>query len=206
MLAPPPEPPRPGLSPPEGDMASEPLPPLGIPTLEPGWEEITIPEPSLLAASLLGGARTEPASPGPPRPEPFLPEPDKPLPEPIEGGGGTTLLASSAPLPEPAEFAAPVGEPWVVPEPATDGGGGMTLDVPRDEPGALPEVELPELATDGGGGTIFAASESPGAPAVLLPVAEPTVGGGGTTLVAIEPPGPPLRAGPDAPAGETVGG
>ncbi len=187
-------------------MAREPLPPPGIPTLEPGCDEMTIPEPSLLPASLLGGARTEPESPGPPRPEPFLPDPDKPLPEPMEGGGGTTLFASSAPLPEPAEFAAPVGEPWVVPEPATDGGGGMTLDSPRDEPAALPEVELPELATDGGGGTIFAASDSPGAPAVLPAVAEPSVGGGGTTLFASEPPGPPLRAVPDAPAAEAVGG
>jgi hypothetical protein len=187
-------------------MASEPLPPPGIPTLEPGWDEITIPEPSLLPASLFGGARTEPESPGPPRPEPFLPEPDKPLPEPIEGGGGTTLFESCVPLPELPEFAAPVGVPWVVPEPATDGGGGMTVDVPRDEPGALPEAALLAPATDGGGGTIFAASDSPGAPPVLLAVAEPTVGGGGTTLAATEPPGPPLRAVPDAPAGETVGG
>ena len=187
-------------------MASEPLPPPGIPTLEPGWDEITIPEPSLLPASLLGGARTEPESPGPPRPEPFLPEPDKPLPEPIEGGGGTTLFASCVPLPGLPEFPAPVEEPWVVPELATDGGGGMTLDVPRDEPGSLPEAELLEPAIDGGGGTIFAASDSPGAPPVLLAVAEPTVGGGGTTLAATEPPGPPLRAVPDAPAAETVGG
>ena len=186
MLAPPPDPPRPGLSPPEGDMASEPLPPPGIPTLEPGWDEITIPEPSLLPASLLGGARTEPVSPGPPRPEPFLPEPESPEPEPIEGGGGTTLFASSGARPEAPEFSLPVGEPWFVPEPPTDGAGGMTLDAPS--PGALPEVELPEPAIDGGGGTIFAVSDSPGAPAALRAVAEPTVGGGGTTLAARAPP------------------
>src|SRR6202161_159126 len=163
MLAPPPEPPRPGLSPPEGDMDREPLPAPGIPTWEPGWHEITTPEPSLLPASLLGGARTDPESPGPPRPEPFLPEPESPEPEPIEGGGGTTLFANSALLPEPPEFPAPVVEPWVVPEPATNGGGGMTLDVTPDvpSPGALPEVELLEPATDGGGGTTFATSDSP---------------------------------------------
>ncbi len=105
MLAPPPEPPRPGLSPPEGDIAIEPLPPLpGIPTFEPGWDEITIPEPLVFPPSLFGGARTEPESPGPPRPTPFRPEPDSPGPEPMDGGGGTTLLASCVPLPEAPEF------------------------------------------------------------------------------------------------------
>src|SRR5208282_2889668 len=142
MLAPPPEPPRPGLSPPDGDIASEPLLPPGIPTVEPGWEEITTPEPALLPPPLLGGARAEPESPGPPRPVPFLPEPES-APEPIDGGGGTTLAASSVPLPRAPEFPDPVGEPWPVPEPPTDGGGGMTLDAPRDEPRVRAELEPP---------------------------------------------------------------
>lgn len=116
-------------------MASEPLPPLpGLPTFAPGSEESTTPEPALLPPSPLGGARTEPASPGPPRPEPFLPEPESPGPEPTEGGGGTTL-AASVPLPEPLELGEPLGEPpRVVPEPETDGGGGTTSEVPADEP------------------------------------------------------------------------
>ena len=140
MLAPPPEPPRPGLSPPEGDIAIEPLPPLpGIPTLEPGWDEITIPEPLVLPGSLLGGARTEPESPGPPRATPFRPEPDRPGPEPMEGGGGITLLASCVPLPEAPEFPGlPPGPPEPAaepdPEPPTDGGGGITLDAARVDP------------------------------------------------------------------------
>src|SRR5260370_26683105 len=105
MRVPPPEPPRRGLSPPEGDMASELLPPVpGIPTFEPGCDETTIPEPALLPPSDFGGASTDPTSPGPPRPVPFLPEPERPGPEPIEGGGGTTLLAKRVPLPEPPEF------------------------------------------------------------------------------------------------------
>src|ERR1700746_917747 len=112
MLVPLPEPPRPGLSPPEGDIASEPLPPVpGSPTFEPGCEETTTPEPALLPPSAFGGARTEPASPGPPRPNPFLPEPESPGPEPTDGGGGTTLLARSVPLPEPTEFPVPVDDP-----------------------------------------------------------------------------------------------
>jgi len=133
MPVPPLVPPRPGLSPPPGDIASEPLPPLpGIPIFEPGCEEITIPELSLFPPAPLGGARTEPASPGPPRPEPVLPEPERPGPEPIEGGGGTTLPARSAPLPDPLEFPEPDGEPS--PAPVIDGGGGMTFGPPRDAP------------------------------------------------------------------------
>ena len=114
MLAPPPEPPRPGLSPPAGDIASEPLPPLpGIPTFEPGSDEITTPELSPFPPAPSGGARTEPASPGPPRPEPVLPEPERPEPEPAGGGGGITLPAKSAPLPDPPEFPEPDVEPWL---------------------------------------------------------------------------------------------
>src|SRR5712671_6611600 len=65
---PPPDPPKPGLSPPEGDIASEPFTPFpGMPTLEPGCADTTTPVVSPFPP-LLGGARTEPASPGPPSP------------------------------------------------------------------------------------------------------------------------------------------
>jgi hypothetical protein len=129
MLAPAPEPPRPGLSPPDGDIASEPLPPVpGSPTVEPGCDETTTPEPELLPPSALGGATTDPVSPGPPRPMPRLPEPESPDPDSSEGGGGTTLLlARSLPLPEPPEFPEPA-----VPELLIDGGGGMTFDPIKD--------------------------------------------------------------------------
>src|SRR5580692_4706588 len=179
MLAPPPEPPRPGLSPPEGDIASDPLLPPGIPTVEPGWEEITTPEPPLLPPPLLGGASADPESPGPPRPVPFLPEPES-APEPMDGGGGTTSLARSVPLPEAPEFPDPDGEP----EAPTDGGGGMTLDAPRDEPlvRVEPAPPVPELepAIDGGGGTTSWVPKS--FPMTLLTKPElACVGGGGTT-------------------------
>src|SRR5271169_3387840 len=153
MLEPPPELPRPGLSPPEGDMASEPLAlVLGTPTLEPGWDESTTPEPPPVPPSALGGARTDPASPGPPRPEPFLPAAERPAP--TEGGGGTTLLARSVALPGPPEFPVRV-ESWLVLEPATEGGGGITFDAARAEPGFLPEAAEPP--NEGGGGTTLAA-------------------------------------------------
>jgi len=124
------------VSPPAGDIANEPLPPLpGSPTLEPGCDEITTPPLSLFPPAPLGGARTEPASPGPPRPAPFLPvpEPKAAEPPPIDGGGGITLSASRVPLPDLAEFSEPDGEPWPEPEPVTDGGGGITF-VPSDAP------------------------------------------------------------------------
>src|SRR5258706_14625306 len=115
MLVPPPAPPRPGLSPPEGDMASEPLPPVpGSPTFEPGCDETTIPEPVLLPPSAFGGARTDPTSPGPPRPDPFLPEPESPGPEPMEGGGGPHVPGSNVPRPAAGQFPAP-GVPKPVP-------------------------------------------------------------------------------------------
>ena len=132
MLVPPPEPPRPGWSPPEGDVAMEPLPPLvGIPVFQPGCDETTIALPALPPPSAFGGASTEPMSPGPPRPEPFLPEPETPVPEPSEGGGGTTLPVRSVPLPEPLGFPAPAGEPRPAPGPVIKGGGAMTFDPPR---------------------------------------------------------------------------
>jgi hypothetical protein len=138
----------------------------------------------LLPPPLLGGASTEPESPGPPRPVPFLPEPESP-PEPIDEGGGTTLPASCVPLPGAPD---PDGEPWPV-LPPTEGGGGMTLDAPRDEPlpreEAEPAVPAPEPEIDGGGGTTLLASELPVPPGPLRVLseapAEETVGGGGTT-------------------------
>src|ERR1700678_28433 len=211
MLAPPPAPPTPGLSPPEGDIASEPLLLPGMPTLEPGWAEITMPDPLLLPTSL-GGASTEPESPGPPSPEPFLPEPDRPAP--IAGGGGTTLPASCVPSPDPPEFPDPVGEPWLAP--ATDGGGGITFAAPNDDPGFLPlTVAVPDPETEfepptvGGGGTTLFAGEPSGAPPRAREVpevfSEVTAGGGGTTLLASAP-DPPLRTVAEAPPAETLGG
>lgn len=206
MLEPPPEPPRPGLSPPEGDIASEPLPPLpGMPTLEPGCADTTIPELSLFPPAPLGGARTEPASPGAPSPEPFLPEPETPEPEPTEGGGGTILLARpvAIPLALPKRFPDAALEA----DPATDGGGGTTLELSeawRDVPAAA-EPFVPDPFTDGGGGTILVLvprevwRDAPDAP----PVALEADGGGGTMLAASAPLGPPetLR-----PTEETAGG
>jgi len=108
MPEPLPEPPRPGLSPPAGDMASNPLPPVpGLPGCEPGSVDKTTPELSVFPPAPLEGARAEPTSPGPPRPEPRLPEPERPEPEPA-GGGGTTLLARRPPLPEPMELRVPL--------------------------------------------------------------------------------------------------
>ena len=122
----------PGLSPPEGDIASEPFPPVpGSPTVDPGCAETTTPEPAVLPDSGFGGARTEPTSPGPPSPDPFLPEPESPDPGPTDGGGGTTLLERSEPFPELPEFPDPAGKPRPAPEPATEGGGGTTLNAPR---------------------------------------------------------------------------
>ena len=185
MLEPLPEPPRPGLSPPEGDMARDPLPPVpGMPGLDPGSVDNTTPELSLLPVEPLGGARAEPRSPGPPSPEPLLPEPESPGPEPTEGGGGMTLLASRPPPPEPEEFR--VLDPWPAVE--TDGGGGMTPEAPREEPWDRPEdewgVPVAPPPTDGGGGITFVASELPEPPEELREVpAALTDGGGGTTAL-----------------------
>src|SRR5208283_3460536 len=89
---PPPAPPRPGLLLPDGDNASDPLPPLpGMPGAEPGLVDKTTPEFSPLPPPL-GGARALPRSPGPPRPLPLLPEPERPVPEFAEGGGGIMWL------------------------------------------------------------------------------------------------------------------
>jgi len=205
MLEPPPEPPRPGWSPPAGDMASEPLPPVGTPTLEPGWEDSTTPERSVLPPAPLEGASAEPASPGAPRRTPFLPEPEpeESEPPPSEGGGGTTLLASPfAVLGEPR---APV--PEVAPLLATDGGGGITFDALREDPWDRPEVEPPEPETDGGGGTMFVPSDVRRvvgeADELELPEVLPYEGGGGMTLAASAVPDPAeeLREVPELTAG-----
>src|SRR6478735_6316731 len=94
MPAPPPDPPSPALSPPEGDIARAPLPPLpGSPTFDPGRLETTTPE-VLPPPLLLGGAAARPASNGPPSPTPRFPVP-RPVGKPpadTEGGGGTTAV------------------------------------------------------------------------------------------------------------------
>src|SRR5271170_1183983 len=161
MPEPPLDPPRPGLLPPAGDRASDPLPPVpGMPGLEPGWVDNITPEFSGFPPAPLGGARTEPTSPGPPRPEPFLPEPERPEPEPAEGGGGIMLLARRPPLPAAPEFRMSVPELW----PETDGGGGMTFDAPRcalwDRPwdDSPDDAPLPAPENDGGGGITFDAA------------------------------------------------
>jgi hypothetical protein len=126
MLEPPPEPPIPGLSPPEGDNASDPFPPFpGRPAFDPGFADRTTAEFSPAPAEVFGGAATEPISPGPPLPKPLLPEPEAPVPDPTDGGGGTTLLAGKAPppdVPRPLKF-------WPEPEPEPEllGGGGTTF-------------------------------------------------------------------------------
>src|SRR5258708_26626653 len=131
MLVPPPAPPSPVLSPPDGDMKSDPVPPtVGKPTFDPGSLEMTAPTLLPLPA-LLAGARTEPESSRPPSPAPLRPTPE-PLglePPPRDGGAGTTLLASDAPLADPAR--SPLD-----PVPDSDGGGATTLglsDAPAPE-------------------------------------------------------------------------
>jgi hypothetical protein len=100
-------------------MAKEPALLLGAPTFEPGWLDMTAPEPPPLPPPE-AGASTEPASIDPPKPLPLapLPEPVAAVPPPIEGGGGITLPARSVP---PAAVL-----PVPRPPPDTDGGGGTT--------------------------------------------------------------------------------
>ena len=127
-----PAPPRPGLSPPAGDIASEPVPPLGSPTLEPGWLESTAPALAPLPP-VVGGETPVPSSSGAPRPAPLRlrPEPAGPEPPATEGGGGTILLASSVPRGLPAP---PPLLPVPPPAPGSEGGGGTTLGVPSVGP------------------------------------------------------------------------
>lgn len=174
-------------------MASAPLPPLpGLATLDPGWVESTTPELSGVPDAALGGASTEPTSPGPPRPEPVLPEPESPEPEPTEGGGGTMLLARPLLTPTAPDRAPAAPLEDVAP---TAGGGGITasLSAARREVPVVASLESDPF-TDGGGGTILAAS------AVRRDTAEDAAdadGGGGMTLAA-NVAAPPLRELPDA--------
>jgi hypothetical protein len=175
----------------------------GIPTLEPGWSDTTIPERLLLPSAALGGARTEPASPGPPKPTPFLPEEEESEDELTDGGGGTTLLASVVLL-EPAEFRLPVFEDGLLPP--TDGGGGITFDAPREE--LWERAGEPASPTDGGGGTTFALSavrrDPEGEEDEPVLAAE---GGGGITLAArVVDPDEGLRVVPAEFPAATVGG
>jgi hypothetical protein len=181
-------------------MASEPAPPLGRPTFGPGWAVMTTPAFGPLPP-LVGGAGGAPASRCAPRPVPLRPDPESVVPEPppIEGGGGTTLVASCVPvgapeLPPVLETEGGGGTTWGAPrvcavedvderfpEPPSEGAGATTL-VPSDVPAAVrvPRA-LPPAAlglTDGGGATTFVASEVPALPLVLL---ARTAGGGGTT-------------------------
>src|SRR5580692_5105885 len=183
MPAPAPAPPRPGFSPPEGDMASEPVAPLlGKPIFGPGWLEITAPALGPLPA-VVGGARGAPASNGAPRPVLLRPEPTARL-----GGGGTTLFASAVPL---ATLPAPL------PVPESEGGGGTTLGAPRDGADLARTRPALETVVAGGGATTFGAGAD-------IPLRVPlalTAGGGATTLAA--------RDVPDASLGrlaETAGG
>src|SRR5579871_4092296 len=99
MPVPPLPPPSPGLLPPEGDMARDPvLPVVGSPTFEPGWLDITAPELEPLPP-FVDGAKAAPGFNGAPSPRPLRPRPepvglDPPL---TDGGGGTTLFASCVP-------------------------------------------------------------------------------------------------------------
>jgi hypothetical protein len=171
-------------------MASEPLPPvLGIPTLEPGWVEITAPALAPLPP-LAGGARFLPTSSEAPRPAPprLRPEPAGPEPPPTEGGGGTMLFASSVPraVPKPPPLL-----PVPPPAPEREGGGGTTLGAPsvgpdEDDAGRIPV--LPDTPAEGGGATTFEPRAAPkplrvpcGMPPAVL---APTAGGGGRTLAA----------------------
>jgi hypothetical protein len=207
-----PEPPRPGLSPPAGDRARDPLLPLpGTPGLEPGSPDKTTPELSVVPLAALGGARAEPMSPGAPRPKPFLPEPE--LTEVELGGGGIMLLARRPPLAEALELLVPV--PEAEPGP-TDGGGGTMLDEFRFDELArgkfLDDPFAPEVAfdpeTDGGGGiTLDDDVDLPEGEPPRFEVEFPTEGGGGMTLVARDVPEPPaLREFPAALEEVTVGG
>src|ERR1035438_7647444 len=144
MLDPPPLPPRPVLAVPLGDMAMAPPPvELGKPTFEPGWLEITTPEPAAFPPLFAGGATDEPISRGPPAPLPFAPRPlpERALPPPIPGGGGTTSTEpGNAPSNVPPDCVErPPDEPLPEPCPSIEAGGGTTC---------VPIVPTPLRASD----------------------------------------------------------
>jgi hypothetical protein len=171
------------LSPPAGDIASEPaLAFAGNPTLGPGSFEITT-DASTPPPPLAGRATTEPASSGAPSPAPLAPrpEPTPPFPFAKVGGRGTTLGVSAGP--EEADS----GLSRVGPAPGTAGGGGTTLEAAT---GAATGERALDIPTDGGGGTTFLADATGLAPArAPVEVAElpETAGGGGRTLDPTEP-------------------
>jgi len=205
ILVPLPVAPRPGLSAPAGDIASEPAPPLlGNPTFDPGWLERTAPAFASLppfGGAAAGGTASRDAPRAILRSEP---DPDGTEAPFTEGGGATTLLGRLVTVRAGALVLLPVvlanegggattvAIPMVgaadenaerVPVPAarpTDGGGATTLPrfapIPLAEPRGLPPAVL--AATFGGGGTILAASCDPVPLVVLFPC---TDGGGGTT-------------------------
>jgi len=148
MSVPVPGPPSPGLFPPEGESVRAPAPALlGLPRVDPGWLDSTMPAPPSVPPGWLGGAATEPLSSGPPIPEPRLPCP-RPRAEasPLtKGGGGTTLVP-----PPPNSVCLPRES---VPPPPTWTGGGTTLAVPALT-GPEGPVRIPLVWT--GGGTTFA--------------------------------------------------
>jgi hypothetical protein len=91
-------------------------------------------------------------------------------------------------VPREARREVPEADPPALPEPETDGGGGITFDAPGED-GDRPEGErplaAPEAAYDGGGGMTLLASVAADPAEELREVAEElpavTVGGGGTT-------------------------
>ena len=130
MLVPPPAPPSPGLSPPEGDIASEPVPPLlGRPTFDAGLGRNHCTSIGAAASTHVGGARFAPASSGAPRPAPLRPEPPPFVPDPPPTDrwrrndivGQQRAARSAAPPP-----VLPVPPPL----PASVGGGGTTFGTP----------------------------------------------------------------------------
>src|SRR5215469_2157945 len=154
MPVPPAAPPRPGVSPPAGDMASKPVVALGgTPIFVPGWLDITVPD-SFPLPPLTGGVGAAPVSRGAPRPGPLRPVPEpRPFGSPLtDGGGGGTFWARSLP-PVPA---APPVVPAPPPGPPTVGGGGTTLGFPTYGARARAEFPVPpDRPTDGGGATAF---------------------------------------------------
>jgi hypothetical protein len=151
------------------------------------------------------------------------------VPEPIEGGGGTTLEARRPPFPEPPAFCWLEPRPLAEPVLPMEGGGAITLEEPGDPASDVPErlearlalVPLPPVAeTEGGGGITLTADwprpeaeppdRDPSDRGPSDPVDEefPTEGGGGITFAFSDVPWPPLtvREEPADDEAETFGG
>ena len=144
------------MSPPVGDMASEPAPPLlGSPTLGLFVSKASAPT---LAPPAVGGARPAPASSGAPSPAPPLVRPEAGSVElpPTIGGGGTILLLLASRVAR--------GVATLRPAPDGAGGGGTTLGVPRvgaEEEEGDRLSGPPDIAVEGGGATTFAPRVEP---------------------------------------------